>query len=58
LQIARQAIDERRKEGKLLALELGNKGFHYPAWQIGLPHLERVLQAPGERDVGNGCRSS
>jgi hypothetical protein len=31
-------------------VEVGKKGFHYPAWQIGLPHLEEVLKALGDRD--------
>jgi hypothetical protein len=50
LRITRQAVDKRRKERKLLGVELGKKGFRYPAWQIGLPHLEEVLEALGDRD--------
>jgi hypothetical protein len=50
LQITRQAVDKRRKDRKLLGVELGKKGFRYPAWQIGLPHLEEVLEALGDRD--------
>jgi len=50
LQITRQAVDKRRKERKLVGVELGKKGFRYPAWQIGLPHLEEVLGALGDRD--------
>lgn len=50
LRITRQAVDKRRKERKLLGVEVGKKGFHYPAWQIGLSHLEEVLKALGERD--------
>ena len=50
LQISRQAVDKRRKERKLLGVEVGKKGFRYPAWQIGLPHLEEVLEALGDRD--------
>lgn len=50
LQITRQAVDKRRKEGKLLGVELGKKGFRYPAWQIDLPNLERVLDALEGRD--------
>ena len=46
LQISRQAVDKRRKERKLLGVEVGKKGFRYPAWQIGLPHLEAL----GDRD--------
>jgi hypothetical protein len=33
-----------------LGVEVGKKGFRYPAWQVGLPHLEEVLQALGDRD--------
>lgn len=43
LQVSRQAIDKRRKEGKLLALELGKKGYWYPAWQFGLKGFPQVL---------------
>lgn len=43
LRITRQAVDKRRREGKLLAIELGRKGFLYPAWQFDLPHLQQVL---------------
>jgi len=50
LRITRQAVDKRRKEGQLLAVELGKKGFRYPAWQMGLPNLEKVLGALGDRD--------
>lgn len=46
LQISRQAVDKRRKERKLLGVEVGKKGFRYPAWQVGLPHLEAL----GDRD--------
>ena len=51
LRITRQAVDKRRKERKLLGVELGKKGFRYPAWQIGLPHLEEVLAALGDRNI-------
>jgi hypothetical protein len=50
LRITRQAVDKRRKERKLLGVEVGKKGFLYPAWQIGLSHLDDVLQALGDRD--------
>lgn len=50
LRITRQAVDKRRKERKLLGVEVGKKGFRYPAWQIGLPHLEEVLEALGDRN--------
>ncbi len=50
LGITRQAVDKRRKEGKLLGVELGRKGFRYPAWQFGLSHFEPVLAALRGRD--------
>jgi hypothetical protein len=46
LGISKQAVDKRRRTGKLLALQTP-RGFLYPAWQFGddgvLPGLERVL---------------
>jgi hypothetical protein len=50
LRITRQAVDKRRKEGKLLGLEFGRKGFRYPAWQFGLQNVESVLAALRDRD--------
>lgn len=45
--LSRQAIDKRRRQGKLLALEAGKRGFVYPVWQIHdgrtLAGLDRVL---------------
>ena len=35
LGISRQAVDKRRKQGLLIGLDLGRRGFAYPAWQIG-----------------------
>ncbi len=43
LHISRQAVDKRRLQGKLIAIELGKKGFHYPVWQFDLPGFEEVL---------------
>ena len=34
LGISRQAVDQRRRKGKLLALTLGRRGYAYPAWQV------------------------
>jgi hypothetical protein len=48
--ITRQAVDKRRKERKLLGVELGKKGYRYPVWQVGLPRLAEVLDALGDRD--------
>jgi hypothetical protein len=48
LHVTRQAVDKRRSEGKLLALELGKKGYHYPAWQFDVRGVQHVLAAlPG-----------
>ena len=44
LKISRQAVDKRRLQGKLIAVELGKKGFYYPVWQVGLSGLEEVLE--------------
>lgn len=50
LRLTRQAVDKRRKEGKLLGLELGKRGYFYPSWQFGLKSLEDVLAALGSQD--------
>lgn len=48
LRVSRQAVDKRRTSGKLLALELGRRGFRYPAWQFGdgdlLPGMGEILK--------------
>ncbi len=48
LGITRQAVDNRRKAGRLIGLTLGRRGFAYPAWQFDrgrvLPGLEEVLR--------------
>lgn len=41
LGISRQAVDNRRKRSKLLAVTLGRRGNFYPTWQI---HEGRVLE--------------
>lgn len=47
LHVSRQAVDKRRLAGKLLALDVGRRGYLYPAWQLVpegiLPGLEEVL---------------
>ncbi len=48
LHISRQAVDKRRATGKLLAVEIGRRGYLYPAWQFTdeggvLAGLEDVL---------------
>jgi hypothetical protein len=50
LKMTRQAVDKRRKEGKLLGLELGKRGYVYPAWQFGLTGFGQVLSALGSQD--------
>jgi hypothetical protein len=51
LEISRQAVDKRRSEGKLLALDLGKKGYRYPSWQFGLKGMDKVLEVLKGRDV-------
>jgi hypothetical protein len=48
LGITRQAVEKRRKAGKLIALSLGKRGYAYPRWQFSsdgdlLPGLEDVF---------------
>lgn len=54
LRISRQAVDKRRKAGKLLALTVGRRGYLYPAWQFArrgvLLGWETVLSVLAERD--------
>ena len=52
LRISRQAVDKRRTAGKLLALEVGRRGYLYPAWQFTqagvLPGMEEILALVAE----------
>ena len=52
--ISRQAVDQRRNKGHLLALEDGSGHFNYPAWQLhkgtALPGLNAVLDALDSED--------
>lgn len=52
LGISRQAVDNRRKNGKLIGVSLGKRGYVYPAWQFGLGEtlagLDVVLAALGK----------
>lgn len=54
LGITRQAVDKRRSEGKLLAIEPPRRGNRYPAWQFTkrgvLEGLNVVLDALREHD--------
>jgi hypothetical protein len=47
LGLSRQAVDKRRRAGRLLGLSTGRRGIVYPAWQFTeggvLPGLEEVL---------------
>ena len=47
LGLTRQAVDNRRRTGKLLALAFGKRGYRYPAWQVDqgrtVPGLDAVL---------------
>lgn len=47
LGLTRQAVDKRRRSGKLLALDTGRRGYAYPSWQLGprgtLPGFEQIL---------------
>jgi hypothetical protein len=49
LGMTRQAVDKRRRAGRLLAFSLGRRGYAYPAWQFVpdgiLPGLEEALAA-------------
>jgi hypothetical protein len=48
LGVSRQAIDNRRKRGSLLAVQLGRRGYRYPAWQFTvdgvMPGLRETLK--------------
>ncbi len=48
LRITRQAIDKRRRAGRLLGIRVGQRGYAYPSWQFSedgvLPGLEEVLR--------------
>lgn len=55
LTISRQAVEKRRKAGRLIGVSLGRRGFGYPAWQFSergtLPGLEAVLDALRPHDA-------
>jgi biotin operon repressor len=54
LGLSRQAVDKRRRAGKLIGLNIGRRGYAYPAWQLGrqgtLPGLEAALSELTIRD--------
>ena len=55
LTMSRQAVEKRRKAGRLIGVSLGRRGFGYPAWQFSergtLPGLETVLDALKPHDA-------
>jgi hypothetical protein len=55
LGLTRQAVDKRRRAGKLLAVSIGKRGYRYPAFQFVhggvLPGLEPILDALGSHDA-------
>ncbi len=54
LGISRQAVDKRRRQGHLIGLTQGRRGYAYPAWQFEggktLANLGRVLDALRDHD--------
>jgi len=54
LGISRQAVDKRRRQGQLLGLTQGRRGYAYPAWQFDkgrtIANLEKVLKALQSHD--------
>jgi hypothetical protein len=54
LGLSRQAVDKRRRRGRLIGLKRGKRGYVYPVWQFEggatLPHLEEVLDALRDYD--------
>jgi len=55
LTMSRQAVEKRRKAGRLIGVSLGRRGFGYPAWQFSergtLTGLEAVLDALKPEDA-------
>jgi len=55
LKMSGAGVGKRRKEGKLIAVDLGNRDYRYPAFQFTpegtLPGLERVLMLLREYDA-------
>ena len=54
LTITRQAVEKRRKTGRLIGVSLGSRGFGYPAWQFSergtVAGLEPVLDVLKQHD--------
>jgi hypothetical protein len=56
LRITRQAVDKRRRAGRLIGLDTGRRGYAYPTWQFApagglLPGLEAVLAELADEDA-------
>lgn len=45
LGISRQAVDKRRRRGRLLGLAFGRRGYRYPSWQLGTAGIQPGLDA-------------
>lgn len=54
LGITRQAVEKRRKQGRLLAVSLARRGYYYPLWQFGekgiIEGFEAVMKILTEQD--------
>jgi hypothetical protein len=54
LGITRQAVEKRRRMGKLIAVSTGRHGYRYPVWQFSesgtIPGLEEVLNVLASHD--------
>jgi len=54
LGISRQAVDKRRRQGRLIGLTQGRRGYAYPVWQFEggktLANLEKVLDRLKDND--------
>ena len=52
--ITRQAVEKRRRAGKLIALTMGRHGYRYPVWQLTksgvLPGFDKVLAVLASHD--------
>lgn len=44
LGLTRQGVDKRRKNGQLLAVELGKRGYLYPSWQFTKSGTQKGLE--------------
>ena len=52
LRVSRQAVDKRRRNGRLIGVSVGRRGYAYPAWQFD---AQRGM-APGMEDVLDALR--